>query len=354
MISRGGRGGVAVVGVTAGVFVGTALWLNSPPGDSRGGVVEIPSGASARVIARRLHAAGHVRSSLWLEVLARSLRADQKLKAGAYRIPAHQRADRILRALLVGRGATVRVTIPEGFAVWQMADRLASLGICPAEAFRPEAAPWEGFLFPDTYFFDPGSPPTEVVRVQRERFASEWGEVFQSALATGTVRPIDGAPDPSDGDPDGAFRLADGRRWTVRQTVVLASLIERETCRGAERARVSAVYHNRLKKGMRLECDPTVQYALGEWKNPLYKKDLAVESPYNTYRHFGLPPGPIASPGRDSLAAALAPAPVDFLYFVSDGEGGHRFSSTYDEHQQAVRQFRRARKRVAERAPGLS
>ena len=347
--------------VGAGLLLGgtlaalaTAFWLNLPPVDSPGGLVEIPPGAIARVIARQLKTAGHVRSSLWLEILSRVFRADQKLKAGVYRIAAHQRADRILRALILGRGATVRVTIPEGFAVWQMADRLEGLGICRAMDFLAEATPWEGFLFPDTYFFDPGSPPEEPVRAFKERFVAEWGPVFHSALVLGKVRFIEGARDPKEGDPEGRFRLEDGRPWTVRQAVTLASLIERETKRGDERTKVSAVYHNRLRKGMRLECDPTVQYALGGWKNPLYKKDLIVDSPYNTYRRFGLPPGPIASPGRDSLAAALSPAPVDFLYFVSDGEGGHQFSATYEEHQRAVRQFRRGRKRIAERGPGLS
>lgn len=322
-------------------LVGSLLWVNRSPAHSRGGLVEIPPGASARRIARQLRAAGHVRSSVWVEILARFLRADQKLKAGAYRIPAHQRADRILRSLIRGRGATVRVTIPEGFAVWQMADRLNALGICHAMDFLTEATPWEGFLFPDTYFFDPGSPPAEPVRVLKERFAVEWRPIFQAALTAGTVHLIDGAPDPTEGSPRGIFRLSDGRRWTVKQAVTLASLIERETSRHEERAQVSAVYHNRFKKGMRLECDPTVQYALGEWKRPLYKKDLMIDSPYNTYRRFGLPPGPIANPGRDSLAAALGPAPVDYLYFVSDGAGGHQFSSTYEDHQNAVRRYRR-------------
>ncbi|MBK8574423.1 MAG: endolytic transglycosylase MltG [Elusimicrobia bacterium] len=333
-------GGVLFIGLASLVLV-LSFWMNSPPGDSRGGLVEIPPGASARVIALQLRAAGHVRSAGWLEFLARSTRADQKLKAGIYRITAHQRADRILQALLLGRGATVRVTIPEGFAVRQMAERLGSHRICRADEFLEEATPWEGFLFPDTYFFDPGSPPSEPVRVLRERFNVEWRNVFRSALVAGSVRLLNGTSDPSNGLSEGRFLLADGRRWTVRQAVVMASLIERETSRGEERERVSAVFHNRLKKGMRLECDPTVQYALGGWKNPLYKKDLLVDSPYNTYRRHGLPPGPIASPGRESLAAALAPAATDALYFVSDGAGGHIFSSTYEDHQRAVRSYRR-------------
>lgn len=342
MTSGPRRAGAALIVGVVLVLVTTALWINSAPRQSRGAVIDIPSGASARVVARRLRDAGLVRSSVWVELLARFQRADQKLKAGVYRIPARQRADRILRALLLGRGSTLRVTIPEGFAVWQMAERLDSLGICPADEFRAEAVPWEGFLFPDTYFFDPGSSASEVVRVLRERFTLEWRSVFDSALTVGSVRLMDETAGSRNGLPEGLFFLPDGRRWTVRQAVAMASLIERETSRGEERPWVSAVYHNRLKKRMRLQCDPTVQYALGGWKSPLYKKDLEVDSPFNTYRKFGLPPGPIASPGRDSLAAALAPAPTDALYFVSDGARGHRFSSTYEEHQRAVRSYRRA------------
>jgi UPF0755 protein len=345
VINRPVRLGAALLGLGISVSLALALWVNSPPGDSRGGLVEIPSGASARGIAHELRRAGHVRSSVWLEVLVRFLRADQKLKAGLYRLPAHQRADRVLRFLVQGRGATVRVTIPEGFAIWQIAERLESAGVCRADEFRASAGDGEGFLFPDTYFFDPGSPPTLPLRVMQDRFADVWREVYVSAEKAGQVRRPEAQEVGGPREPEDLVILADGRRWTVRQVVTLASLIERETRRGDERTRVSAVYHNRLKIRMRLECDPTVQYALGGWKNPLFKKDLDVDSPYNTYRRYGLPPGPIASPGRDSLAAALAPADVDFLYFVSDGVGGHRFSTSYSDHQRAVRVFRQLNKK---------
>jgi UPF0755 protein len=341
VINRPVRLGAALLVLGVSVSLALALWINSPPGDSRGGLVEILPGASARIIARELRREGHVRSSVWLEILARVLRADQKLKAGFYRLPARVRADRILRFLSQGRGVTVRVTIPEGFAVWQIAGRLESAGVCRAEDFRAGAGAQEGFLFPDTYFFDPGSSAEEAFRAMRERFFTVWREVFLSAEKAGQVRLVENGGALSFVEPDAPVLLSDGRRWTVRQVVTLASLIERETRREDERARVSAVYHNRLKIRMRLECDPTVQYALGGWKSPLYKKDLEVDSPYNTYRRYGLPPGPIASPGRDSLAAALAPASVDSLYFVSDGEGGHQFSSTYEEHQRAVWHYRR-------------
>jgi UPF0755 protein len=330
----------------AGAFVvlliGTGLmWVNLPPSGNNGGLVEIAPGASARRIAHQLRADGYVRSSLWLEVLARVLRADQKLRAGFYRVAPGQRADQILRSLLAGRGATVKVTLPEGFAVWQMAQRMEAAGVCRAIDFLTEASPWEGFLFPDTYYFDPLMPAGHVVKALRDRFQNVWVGVVGSAQNQGVVTLLSG---PIDG-PESTFRLGDGRRWTAREIVTLASMIERESGRTDERTTISAVYHNRLKIGMRMECDPTVQYALGGWKNPLYKKDLQVDSPYNTYRCYGLPPGPIASPGRDSLAAAVVPAPVNFLYFVSDGAGGHRFSVSYEDHLKAVRHLRRLQKR---------
>ncbi len=333
---------IGLAGTLGGLVLVTGLmWVNLPPSGNNGGLVEIAPGTSARRIARQLRAGGYVRSSLWLETLARVLRADQKLRAGFYRVAPRQRADQILRSLLAGRGATVKVTFPEGFAVWQMAQRLDAVGVCRAMDFLTEASPWEGFLFPDTYYFDPLVAAGQVVEALRDRFQNVWEDVVRSAQSRGVLTPLSG---PIDG-PESTFRLGDGRRWTARELVTLASMIERESGRADERAAVSAVYHNRLKVGMRLECDPTVQYALGGWKNPLYKKDLQVDSPYNTYRRYGLPPGPIASPGRESLAAALAPAPVNFLYFVSDGAGGHIFSVNYEDHQKAVRRLRRLEKR---------
>lgn len=331
-----------VIAAVAGIGVLALGWINAAPSGASGGLFDIEPGWSARATARRLKAEGHVRSRLWVEVLARGMRSDQKLKAGLYRLPAGARADQILRDLINGRGATVRFTVPEGHAVWQMADRLAELGVCDRAAFLSEASSREGFLFPETYFLEPNTSAARVAAAMGERFDLVWRVVFAEAVAAGAVTASAAGVVPS--TPDDRFRLRDGRDWTVRQAVTLASLIERETRRDDERARVSAVYHNRLKKRMRLECDPTVQYALGGWKSPLSRADLRVEHPYNTYRRFGLPPGPIAAPGRAALAAALSPAVTADLYFVADAAGGHTFSATYEDHLKAVRHFRRALK----------
>lgn len=337
------RGRALVVGATFAAGAVFALtWVNSPPPGARGGFFDIEPGWSARATARRLKEEGHVRSRRWVEILARLYRSDQKLKAGLYRLPAGARSDQILRDMIRGRGATVRFTVPEGTAVWQMADRLAALGVCDRQAFLSAALPVEGFLFPETYFLEPNTPAPRVVAILRERFDAVWAEVFAAATAAGDVVPKNPGALPA--GPDDIFRLKDGRLWTVRQAVTMASLIERETRRDDERALVSAVYHGRLKKRMRLECDPTVQYALGGWKSPLTRSDLRLEHPHNTYRRFGLPPGPIAAPGRAALAAALSPADVPSLYFVADATGGHVFSATYEDHLKAVRRFRRALK----------
>lgn len=329
-------------GGSLAVLAGAAGWVNSPPPGAPGGLVDIVPGMSARAIARVLKEGGHVRSRVWLEVLARAARSDQRLKAGSYRVAPNTRADRILRDLIVGRGAMIRFVIPEGFAVWQMAERAEAVGLCSAVEFRREADPWEGFLFPETYFLEPRSGASPVVSALRERFNETWRSVFTDAASAGRVVALRAGVPPI--QPDDRFRWADGRVWTVREAVTLASLIERETRLPAERPIVSAVYHNRLKIRMRLECDPTVQFALGGWKRGLTRKDLQMESPYNTYRRYGLPPGPIAAPGQGSLSAALDPAPVGYLYFVSDGDGAHRFSSNYADHQAAVRLLRRALK----------
>ena len=333
----------AVLVVLAGLGMVAGLgWLNSPPAGAPGGLVTIPPGLSARAIAGELKKSGHVRSRRWWELLARAARADQRLKAGTYRVAPGAPAHRLLRDLIVGRGAMTRFVIPEGFSVRQMGERAEAVALCAAAEFRSAAESWEGFLFPETYFLDPRSGAPPIVAAMRDRFDAVWSEVFADAVAAGRVFPLRSGILPR--QPDDQFRWADGRVWTVREAVTLASLVERETRRPEERVLVAAVYHNRLKIRMRLECDPTVQFALGGWKSALTRADLGVDSPYNTYRRYGLPPGPIAAPGRGALAAALDPAPVNFLYFVSDGEGRHRFSSNYQDHLAAVRLLRRTLK----------
>jgi UPF0755 protein len=186
------------------------------------------------------------------------------------------------------------------------------------EGLDDEASNLEGYLYPDTYFLPRSISESGILRAMVRRFRTAFGEAEQKrARALGL---------------------------SVRQAVTLASMVERETHLPEERGLVSAVFHNRLQKGMLLQCDPTVIYALvlqGKYDGRLTRKGLRVKSPYNTYLHAGLPPGPIANPGNDALQAALHPAQSDYLYFVATGEGNHQFSRTLAEHRRAVDLHRR-------------
>ena len=230
------------------------------------------------------------------------------------------------------RQITYRVTIPEGFTVRQIASLLKQRGIIEDEeefcrlAFDPrfvrslgiEDRTLEGYLFPDTYRFPRGTPPREVIRVMVENFR----RVYDEGLAM----------------------RAKELGMTVREVVILASIIEKETGRAEERPLISAVFHNRLKKGMPLCSDPTVIYGLEEFDGNLTKEHLRRRTPYNTYLFAGLPPTAIANPGRDALLAALYPAPVPYLYFVSRNDGTHKFSVTLKEHNRAVLRYQKGLK----------
>lgn len=307
---------------------GAAFWLNQAPG-SQAGHFSIEPGASAGQAARGLQGEGYIRSARWFLLLARLRGVTGRLQAGVYEIRRDQTAGKILQDIVSGRTRRLRVTVPEGWASWQIADRLDAAGVCAAADFRQavSSAAAEGYLFPDTYFFEPGTPPVVVVVAMRAR-----NTAALDALKVPSLEPV----------------MIKGRRWTRHEIVTLASLIEREARKEEERALISAVFHNRLAKRMRLESDPTVQFSLGFWKDRILYRDLDNPSPYNTYRRFGLPPGPICSPGAASLAAALAPAPVDYLYFVADESGGHAFFTNYKDHLQGVKrrnQERRENKR---------
>jgi UPF0755 protein len=221
------------------------------------------------------------------------------------------------------------VTFPEGLTVAEMADIFGKSGLGTAAEFRaaaretaligdldPDAETLEGYLFPSTYALARRAGATATVQ----------------AMVTGFNRAFD-APLRMD---------AAARHMTPRDVVTLASIIEKETARPEERPIVSAVYQNRLQIGMPLQCDPTVIYAMmlaGTWNGNIRRTDLAMDSPYNTYRHAGLPPGPIASPGKSSLEAAVHPADVKFLYFVSRNDGTHVFATTLEEHNRNVAKY---------------
>jgi UPF0755 protein len=301
------------------------LWSTTVPvGGSDLVLVDLPAGMPARAIARRLRDEGVIRSAFWFRVLARVSRAP--LKAGEY---GFRRASmwRVLRSLQEARTWLHRILVREGDALPQIAAAVAAEGLCPAAELRRAAsdgallrslgvpgASAEGFLFPDTYLLPKTHTPAQIVAVMARRFFA--------AVAPDT--------------------LAAGKRsgFDLLRLVTLASIVEREARAPEERPVIAGVFANRLRRGMPLQADPTVLYGLARWDNRLSLKDLKSDSPYNTYRHRGLPPGPICSPGLASIRAAAAPAATPFLYFVTrkDGTGRHQFSRTLAEHERAVRE----------------
>jgi UPF0755 protein len=297
-------------------------------GDER--FVEIPQGSSAPEIGRRLVEAGIVRDSLTFRVALWQAGEARRLRAGEYRFDRAMTAREVVEKISRGEVYEHKVTFPEGLIIPEMAALYESRGLGTAAsfvkaarnphevaAFDKQASDLEGYLFPETYSLPRGTPPERLIELMVDRFEEAFPPEHRQAV--------------------------EARGLTVRQAVVLASLVEKETGRDDERPIVAAVYLNRLRIGMPMQCDPTVIYALrkaGKYKdNNLRREDLDFDSPYNTYRYSGLPPGPIAAPGRASLEAVANPAPVDYLYFVSRNDGSHVFATTLREHNRNVQQY---------------
>src|SRR5262245_24432807 len=291
--------------------------------------VEIPSGAGASVIRQRLLDAGVIHDGLTLRLALRWTGASRDLKAGEYRFDRPMTPIEVVEKIARGDVYGQRITFPEGLTIREMAALYEMRGLGRARDFidaarntaliqdlDPGASDLEGYLFPDTY------------PVGRTVVASD---LIQKMVAGFRAAYPAEAPQPSDQTP-----------FSPRQVVTLASLIEKETGKAEERPLVSAVYRNRLRIGMGMQADPTVIYALqkaGKYDGNIRKEDLAFNSPYNTYRYPGLPPGPIASPGNASLDAAAQPADAPFLYFVSKNDGSHVFATTLAEHNRNVQEF---------------
>lgn len=296
--------------------------------------VVIPAGASFRVAADSLEHAGIIGSSRWFRVYAALGGHDRRLRPGTYVMSRGMSWGEVLDALTAGKGLINTVTIPEGYAISDIVPLLArALGLREDSlqaAVRDTAwrqrlgvptATLEGYLFPDTYQFGDGTTARGAIEPMLRRFEQVWEPAWDDRLR----------------------ELA----LTRHELLALASIVEKEARVPTERPMIAAVYLNRLRIGMRLQADPTVQYALGGHRPRLFYKDLEVRSPYNTYINAGLPPGPIASPGRASIVASLYPAQVPYRYFVAQPDGRHVFSTTYREHQRAVAQARRERAAAA-------
>ncbi len=319
---------LGVVAVLAfGAWVTKDIQARGPRTGERVRIV-VGEGAGFSAVVRDLAAHGLLPRPWTLKLFARVTGDDRRVQRGTYEFETGTPPVDILRALVHGDVLAVLVTIPEGFNMWQVAGAYDSAGVdsvpllravTDAELARTLEIPaptMEGYLFPDTYRVPFGSTARQVAEHMASRAREEWSDDYE--------------------------RRAHDIGMTRHQVLTLASIVEAEARVPDERATIAAVYHNRLKKHMRLEADPTVAYAMGGFRGRLFYKDLAIDSPYNTYRHEGLPPGPICNPGEASIHAALYPADgVDALYFVARGDGRHVFSSTLREHNAAVREARR-------------
>jgi len=317
----------------AGAGVGTTLYrrTNEPyKGYAEAEqFVEIAAGSSTRAIGESLISTGVIRNRATFRAALWRTGAARDLKAGTYRFDTPVSAVDVVRKIAKGDTWVTRITFPEGLTIKDMAKIFeqqhfgsaksfieAAADPRPVSSMDPAAPDLEGYLFPETYVVAPKTPADKVVHLMVSRFEQ---------LFTPDLR-----------------QAAEGRGLTLRQAVTLASIVEKETAAAAERPVVAAVYMNRLKIGMGLQSDPTVIYALekaGRYHGNLTRENLEFDSPYNTYRYRGLPPGPIASPGLASLKAVAAPADVDFLYFVSRNDGTHVFARTLDEHNANVHRF---------------
>jgi len=316
------------------VAVGCWLsWALLRPGPPRETALDVAPGAPTREILNALHELELMPSPLAGRLYLDLLRRGRNPRLGSYRIPARSRPLDALELLLEGRVEMVTVTLLEGLTADEVVARMVEAGIGTPQAWRPllhrldlisdlapNATSLEGFLFPDTYRFAVGLPPEAAARHLVDRFREVWA----------------------------AETAAAGGAWSSPlETVILASLVEAETPLGEERARIAGVFVNRLRRGMLLQCDPTVVFALkrrGEWQGRLLRVHWQVDDPYNTYRYPGLPPGPINSPGRAALAAALDPEPHEYLYFIARPGGGHAFSRTLSEHNRAAVRLQRSRR----------
>lgn len=322
--------------VLAGMVLGTgyfAMWTLLPASrEERAILIQIPRNSGAQEIARRLHDLGLIRNATTFLAAGYVLGELGNLKAGEYELNTKMSPVEILDKLARGDVTAYWITVPEGATVADIARTLEKQKLVRAERFVTLARRaglrlgaryhvpnrnLEGYLFPDTYRIER--------EVSEERLIGQMLAEFERQVLRGLAAEI-------------AHR---GNGLSVEESIILASLVEREARVPSERARIAGVLANRLRKGMRLECDATIQYALGETKPRLTYDDLKIDSPYNTYRHAGLPPTPICSPGRDSIRAALQPEKHDYLFYVADGKtGGHLFSRTFAEHKAAIRKVR--------------
>jgi UPF0755 protein len=296
-------------------------------------IIEFPRGTSTSRMASMLADSGVIQHP-WMFLAARMVRRGERLQAGEYQFSKAASPLDVYGRIARGDIFYMELLVPEGFNMFEVADAVGKLGTIPAATFLaaardpsliqdldPNAETLEGYLFPNTYRVYRKTTAREICRMMTNEFRAQWKTLAGAENASAKVH----------------------------DTITLASLVEREARLPEERPRVASVFQNRLRIGMRLQCDPTTVYAAlleDRYRGVIHQSDLDNPNPYNTYQHAGLPPGPIANPGLSAIKAALSPEETPFLYFVAraDGSGGHTFSDSLQKHEAAVAQYHRATK----------
>lgn len=325
---------LALVILIPGLFIAAGGYIlynysDSPAGSGDSEVVFVVSpGQGFSIVSESLVKADIVKSPEKFKLLGSITGNDKKIKAGEYLLSSSMTPSEILGVLTSGKVRLYSITIPEGYNIYQVADVFSQAGIVNRDEFlkastSPELlrqnglsetnSSFEGYLFPDTYKFPKGIQAAEIIRVMLARFRSVYIKAWE--------------------------KRGEELGFSVHEILTLASIIEKETGDAGERPIISSVFHNRLRKRMRLETDPTVIYGIRDFDGNLTKKHLREKTPYNTYRIKGLPPGPIANPGRKAIEAALYPAETDYLFFVSKKDNTHKFSTNIKDHINSVRRY---------------
>lgn len=314
------------------VILGGYWLLSTPLAPGNEVLYQLKPGTSLTKVANDLEAQGVIRSAFTLKLLARLADQGGAIQSGNYRFADPATPEQILERLVAGDVVKVSLTIPEGFTLQQVIERIAELDYGDRGELQKlamdtdfigqlglSAASLEGYLFPETYLFTPGIDETALLRMMVNEFRTK---VDDQLLAKAKTANLD-----------------------LHQLVTLASIIEKETGLVEEMPLISSVFHNRLRRNIPLQTDPTVIYGIKDFDGNLTRKHLETPTPYNTYRHRGLPPGPIANPGLAALQAAAEPAQSNYLYFVARGDGSHQFSATLQEHNRAVHRYQLKRRR---------
>jgi peptidoglycan lytic transglycosylase G len=317
------------------VFIHLYIALFVPPSrEKTWKEVQVTEGMSFKAVAATLKKEGLIRYRGYFELVGRLRGISRKVRVGYYGLSTNMSMWDVLESLRKGKVIEYEVVIPEGYNLYQIGWTLASTPlVANAQQFINlvknkeyvhslgiDADTLEGYLFPDTYYLPKGIKLEDIPK----RMVTRYRTVFNESLRS----------------------RAEELGFTENQILTLASIVEKEAKIPAERKRISAVYHNRLKMGMKLQADPTTVYGKKAWVTRVTKEDLKRRSPYNTYLHKGLPPGPIANPGEGSILAALYPEDVDYIYFVAQGDGSHYFSSDFRSHEKAVERYRANKKRA--------